>query len=289
MIELSRTFHELPHRCPLVDEMRRGARLAAARAMRFASLTFTLALTVAGACGDSGPDPDVLAARELPAAVKGDAAEIARSSNQFALDLYARLAADPGNLFLSPFSISTALAMTSAGAAGVTDQELRQTLHFTLPGDRLHTGYRAMLDSLDVGRGFGLYTLATANRVSPGFADNYGIRVIFPPAGGSATAGRLAPGELRTTGLFKVFAEHVESEQVIAIAVPALDPPADFASLVQPDLEGSRRIPAEPAIRSPLQALLVNAVGQAPATRSLRVPSIDEHTLHLLAWRVVPD
>jgi len=119
--------------------------------------------------------------------------------------------------------------------------------------------------------------------------DNYGIRVIFPPAGGSAAAGRLAPGELRTTGLFKVFAEHVESEQVIAIAVPALDPPADFASLVQPDLEGSRRIPAEPAIRSPLQALLVNAVGVAPATRGLRVPSIDEHTLRLLAWRVVPD
>jgi serpin B len=164
MIELSRTFHGLPDHAPLAEESPRGSRLAAPGTMRFASLTFTLAFTLA-ACGDPGPDPDVIAARELPAAVKGDAAEIARSNNQFALDLYAQLAADPGNLFLSPFSISTALAMTSAGAAGVTDQELRQTLHFTLPGDRLHAGYGAVLDSLDVGRGFGVYTLATANRL----------------------------------------------------------------------------------------------------------------------------
>jgi serpin B len=55
--------------------------------------------------------------------------------------------------------------MTGAGAAGITDQELRQTLHFTLPGDRLHAGYGALLDSLDVGRGFSVYTLATANRL----------------------------------------------------------------------------------------------------------------------------
>ena len=131
--------------------------------MRFASLTCTLAL--ASACGDSGSgaEPDVRAARELPAAVKDDAAAIARANNQFAFDLYARLTSDHGNLFVSPFSISTALAMTDAGAAGTTDQELRQTLHFTLPGDRMHTAYGAVLDSLDTGRGFGTYTLATAN------------------------------------------------------------------------------------------------------------------------------
>jgi serpin B len=165
MIALSRTFQGLPDQAALVDDVRCGAALAAPRAMRFAWLTFTLALTLTAACGDSGSDPDVLAARELPAALKGDAAAIASSNNQFALDLYTQLAADPGNLFLSPFSISTALAMTGAGAAGITDQELRQTLRFTLPGDRLHAGYGALLDSLEVGRGFDLYTLATANRL----------------------------------------------------------------------------------------------------------------------------
>lgn len=177
MIELSRTFHELPDPARSSAKVHAGASLAARRTMRFASLTCTLAF--ACACGDSGSgsDPDVFAARELPAAVKDDAAVIARANNQFALDLYAQLAADNGNLFLSPFSISTALAMTDAGAAGATDQELRQALHFTLPGERLHAGYHALLDSLDTGRGFGVYTLATANRmfgqVGLPFLDNF--------------------------------------------------------------------------------------------------------------------
>jgi serine protease inhibitor len=40
-------------------------------------------------------------------------------NNQFALDLYAELAKEPGNIFYSPFSISTAMAMTYAGARTV--------------------------------------------------------------------------------------------------------------------------------------------------------------------------
>ena len=123
-------------------------------------------LSVAFLCACSDPsEPDVLGARELPAAVKDDAAAIALANNQFAFDLYARLVPDHDNFFMSPFSISTALAMVDAGAAGTTDQELRQTLHFTLPGDRMHSAYGALLDSLDTGRGFGAYTLATANRL----------------------------------------------------------------------------------------------------------------------------
>src|SRR5262245_43289401 len=126
--------------------------------MRFALLIAVLA----SACSDPA-EPDIVTARELPAAFKEDAGSIARANNQFAFDLYAKLATTPGNLFVSPFSISTALAMVDAGAAGTTDQELRQTLHFTLPGDRLHGAYGAMLDSLNVGRGFGNYTLAVGN------------------------------------------------------------------------------------------------------------------------------
>ena len=40
------------------------------------------------------------------------------ASNAFALDLYGQLRGGDGNLFFSPYSISTALAMTSAGRAG---------------------------------------------------------------------------------------------------------------------------------------------------------------------------
>ena len=41
-------------------------------------------------------------------------------------------AGQDGNLFFSPYSISTALAMTRAGAKGDTAAQMDKTLHFTL-------------------------------------------------------------------------------------------------------------------------------------------------------------
>ena len=112
-------------------------------------------------CFSSGGS--VVADRQVPEAIEEDARAVAQANNQFACDLYGAL--DDGNMFFSPFSISAALAMIDAGAAGDTDAELRAALHFALPGDRAHAAYGALLDSLDVGRGFGGYTLATADRL----------------------------------------------------------------------------------------------------------------------------
>ena len=47
-----------------------------------------------------------------------DQTKLVSAHNTFALDLYARLRGRSGNLFFSPYSISTALGMTSAGARG---------------------------------------------------------------------------------------------------------------------------------------------------------------------------
>lgn len=118
-------------------------------------------------------DPDVIAARQLPAALQGDAAAVVASNNQFACDVYAKTAAGTQtNAVFSPFSISTALAMLEAGASGTTDDELRTALHFTLPPDQLAPAYGALLTSLDTGRNYGAYTLATADRLfgQQGFA-----------------------------------------------------------------------------------------------------------------------
>lgn len=60
-------------------------------------------------------------------------ADLAAGNTAFGMDLYAHLAAAPGNLFLSPFSISAALAMAAAGARGDTLAEMRKVLRF--PGD----------------------------------------------------------------------------------------------------------------------------------------------------------
>ena len=58
----------------------------------------------------------------LAEAKKDDAAEdLVRSNTTFALDLYGQLKRQEGNLFFSPYSISTALAMTWAGAKSQTD------------------------------------------------------------------------------------------------------------------------------------------------------------------------
>ncbi|MEA2749594.1 MAG: hypothetical protein QOI41_3737, partial [Myxococcales bacterium] len=56
------------------------------------------------------------------------------------------------NVFLSPHSVSAALAMTYAGAHGQTRDEMKKALHFGLPDDSLHRGF----DYLDLalsGRG----------------------------------------------------------------------------------------------------------------------------------------
>jgi serpin B len=72
-------------------------------------------------------------------------AELIAGNQTFALDLYRYMAdqAD-GNLFLSPHSISVALAMTYAGARGTTEAEMAEALHFTLPQDRLHPAFNQL-------------------------------------------------------------------------------------------------------------------------------------------------
>src|SRR5436309_1090324 len=83
--------------------------------------------------------------------VASDQAEVVRGNNAFAVELYGQLRGQPGNLFFSPESISTALAMTYAGARGDTAVEMAKTLHFTLPPERLHPAMGALLHDLNAG------------------------------------------------------------------------------------------------------------------------------------------
>jgi serpin B len=59
----------------------------------------------------------------------GAVPDVVGGANRCAFDLYAQLRKRDGNLFFSPFSISTALAMTSAGARGETLAEMERVLH----------------------------------------------------------------------------------------------------------------------------------------------------------------
>jgi serpin B len=83
-----------------------------------------------------------------PAAGPEDVSALADGNAGFAFDLYRALSAGEDNLFFSPYSISVALAMTHAGAAGDTASQMASMLHFTLPQDRLHPAFNAY--SLDL-------------------------------------------------------------------------------------------------------------------------------------------
>lgn len=102
----------------------------------FLSLLFPL-LVVQGAMAASHPAPPT------------DQAEAVNGSNLFAVDLYAQLSKQPGNLFFSPESISTAFGMAYAGAHGETATEMQHVLHFTLPPDRLHPAMGALLTEMN--------------------------------------------------------------------------------------------------------------------------------------------
>ena len=79
-----------------------------------------------------------------PDASPSDLQALAAGNNAFALDLYQALREEAGNLFLSPYSISLALAMTFAGARSETATQMAQVLHFTLPPERLHPAFNAL-------------------------------------------------------------------------------------------------------------------------------------------------
>jgi serpin B len=82
-----------------------------------------------------------------------DVAAVVKGNTEFALNLYGKLRAHSGNLFCSPYSISTALAMTYAGARGQTAAEMARALDFTLDPGRLHPAFGALQQQLIQGSG----------------------------------------------------------------------------------------------------------------------------------------
>jgi serpin B len=130
-----------------------------------------------------------LAADKPEPKVPADVRTLVKGNNDFALDLYARLREEEGNLFCSPYSISTALAMTSAGARGETAGQMARVLHFSLDPKRLHPACAELIRCLN---GHGLprdFQLDVAQSlwgddslpVKPDFQDlirtNYGARL----------------------------------------------------------------------------------------------------------------
>ena len=92
---------------------------------------------------------------------------LVRGNTEFALDLYQKLRTAEGNLFFSPYSISTALAMTYAGARGNTEAQMAKALHFTLDQKQLHPAFAFLEARLKTVQEKGHIQLKVANRLWP--------------------------------------------------------------------------------------------------------------------------
>ena len=96
-----------------------------------------------------------------------DLKSLVMGNNAFALDLYSMLKKEKGNLFLSPYSISSALAMTYAGARGDTADEMAKALHFTLGADGTHPAFAELDTVFDEIQKEGQVQLHIANSLWP--------------------------------------------------------------------------------------------------------------------------
>ncbi len=82
------------------------------------------------------------------------------SNNKFALDFYNEIKSKEGNLFYSPYSISSALAMTYEGANGTTKQEMKSVFYFS-EQEQMRKGNAMVYNSINkADKG---YSLNTAN------------------------------------------------------------------------------------------------------------------------------
>lgn len=106
---------------------------------------------------------------------KTDKQLVVAGNNEFAFELYAKLSGKEGNLFFSPYSISTALALAYCGARGQTETEMATVLHLptasgkktavkdTLAQMRFHSAFGKIIKDLNSRGDKGGYELRVAN------------------------------------------------------------------------------------------------------------------------------
>jgi len=108
--------------------------------------TLAILLPLAGASGLTA---------QSGTANRNDLHAVVDSNNQFAIDLYRKVnAQDAGkNIFVSPFSVSTALAMTFEGSSNKTRTQMAGVLHLDMPDAVRQSGFSALLAETSAGPG----------------------------------------------------------------------------------------------------------------------------------------
>ncbi|MCK4917976.1 MAG: serpin family protein [Candidatus Omnitrophica bacterium] len=92
-----------------------------------------------------------------------DLKTVVNANSNFGFDLYQELKDKKGNLFFSPYSISTALAMTYAGARNQTEKEISDVLHFSSKQEPLHSSFSKLQSDLNAIKNKGHINLSITN------------------------------------------------------------------------------------------------------------------------------
>lgn len=112
--------------------------------LRIMALIISLALILTGCSSAINGSKTAFASEDVDG-------KITESNLEFAFDIFKEINKNDvdTNVFISPFSISTALAMTYNGAEGETLKEMEQVLHFDgINRDIVNLSYKSLLDYL---------------------------------------------------------------------------------------------------------------------------------------------
>ncbi|MDH3495730.1 MAG: serpin family protein [Gemmatimonadota bacterium] len=115
--------------------------------MRRALLALLAVGATATACDSPGVDPITA----LPRALTTAETDLIAADNQFAFKLLRAVAAEESgaNLFISPLSVGMALGLAYNGAAGATQDAMRETLELAgLTESEINASYRSLIDLL---------------------------------------------------------------------------------------------------------------------------------------------
>lgn len=74
---------------------------------------------------------------------------VVSSNNKFAFELYQQIDKKEKNTFLSPYSISTALAMTYSGANGTTASEMAKVMHYDADSKKSDEDFKWLIDAIN--------------------------------------------------------------------------------------------------------------------------------------------
>jgi serpin B len=118
-----------------------------------------LAVLFSGCTGTPTPTPTLtanptvtatpIATVTTPEQQSSSNVSISNSINNFTFKTYSLLSNESGNLFFSPFSISTALSMAAEGAGGKTLEEMRNILELSNDSSANHKGFESLLNRLN--------------------------------------------------------------------------------------------------------------------------------------------